>query len=411
QGITGAASGTPLPTVCLMDVSLKHPGELTFAEVDAWRVLRAGDAAYDNPFFAPEFARAVGGVREDARVVVVRGVSGSVELVLPVQLAASGLARPLGAPMCDVNGPVATPDMREKMGQVLAKAGIAAYAFSGWPDVRAMHGLKLRGREGSAVADLSRGFAAWLEEQRDLHAKHFKKMRRLARQGESDFGAETVTFGAARAEDLATLIQWKRDQFMRTRRHDVLRPAWTRGLLEACAAHKGEAFAGVMATLRYGGRLAAAEFGLRSGGVLHGWIAGYDPEFASCSPGLVLQERLLEQAAAEGVTQAVLGTGEGHYKKHYASHYTAVDDGVVTASGMSGGARALAAGLLHAVESGRFGPAAKLAGRTRRRLDVILAVETRMGDQVRGVTRALTEDPALARTSTALKAAVQASAI
>jgi len=50
-----------------MDVSLKHPGELTLAEIDAWRALRAGDVVYDNPFFAPEFARAVETVRKDAR--------------------------------------------------------------------------------------------------------------------------------------------------------------------------------------------------------------------------------------------------------------------------------------------------------------------------------------------------------
>ncbi len=215
-----------------MDISLKHPAALEPSELQAWRALRASDAAYDNPFFAPEFALAVGAVRKDARVVIARGASG-VELVLPVQLSSSGLARPLGAPMCDVNGPVAMPEAREQIGDVLAKAGI----------------------------------------------------------------------------------------------------------------------------------------------------------------------------------EAVLGTGEGHYKKCYASHYTDVNDGVATASGMAGGARALAAGLLHAVEQGRFGPASKLAGRTRRRLDLILAVETRVGDQVRGVTRALTEDPAMARTSTALGAAVRGAAV
>jgi len=41
---------------------------------------------------------------------------------------------------------------------------------------------------------------------------------------------------------------------------------------------------------------------------------------------------------------------------------------------------------------------------------VILAVETRMDDWVRGVTRALAEDPAVARTLTALKAAIRSSA-
>jgi len=136
-------------------------------------------------------------------------------------------------------------------------------------------------------------------------------------------------------------------------------------------------------------------------------MAGYDPAFASCSPGLVLQERLLERAAAAGVRQAVLGTGEDHYKKHYASFYLAVDDGVVTSAGLAGGPRAMAAGLLHVVEQGRFGAASRLAGRTRRRLDVILPVETSIGGQLRGVRRALGQDPAIGRATTALKVALR----
>lgn len=393
-----------------MDVSLLHPSALEPDVVDTWRTLRSGDARYSSPFHAPEFALAVGSVRDDARVVVARGDSGAVELILPVQLAMSGLARPLGAPMCDVNGPLVAQGATIDVAAAMGAAGIAAYVFSGWPEAQTGRGVKLRQREGSTVADLGKGFEAYLEAQRDCHPKHFKKMRRLTRQGERDFGEVQYTFGPAWAEDLETLIRWKREQFLRTRRHDVLRSDWTRGLLEACAKEEGVGFAGVMATVRYKGKLAAAEFGLRSGNVLHGWIAGYDPEFSSCSPGLILQEKLLELAAAHGVTEAVLGTGEDHYKKYYASYSTPVDDGVVTATGFAGGARALASGLIHAVEQGGFGPASRLAGRTRRRLDVILAVETSLGGQVRGLARALGEEPAVARTSAAIGAAARASA-
>jgi CelD/BcsL family acetyltransferase involved in cellulose biosynthesis len=121
----------------------------------------------------------------------------------------------------------------------------------------------------------------------------------------------------------------------------------------------------------------------------------------------VLQERLLERAAASGIRQVMLGKGEDHYKTHDASFYAPVDDGVITAAGLAGGPRAMAAGLLHVVERGRFGPASRLAGRTRRRLDVILAVETSMGGQLRGVRRALGEDPAVDRTRVALAAALR----
>lgn len=390
-----------------MQVSLRHPSELTGADVGAWRSLCLADARLDNPFLTPEFAQAVGRVRADARVLLVRDAAERVRLVLPMQVSVSGLARPLGAPMCDVNGPIGAMDDQVLLPQALGRAGVAAYTFSGWSGAAGLSGVKVRAREGSAVADLRCGFDAWLGAQRELHPKHFKKMRRLARQGEKDFGAEAVTFGEAMPEDLATLIAWKREQFARTRRHDVLSARWTRGLLEECASASGEGFGGVMAVLRYGGKIAAAEFGLRSGSTLQGWIAGYDPAFASCSPGLVLQERLLERGAAAGVRTVVLGTGEDHYKKHYASFYAPVDDGVVTAAGLAGGPRAMAAGLLHAMEQGRFGAASRLAGRTRRRLDVILAVETSMGGQLRGVRRALGEDPAIGRTRTALEAALR----
>jgi CelD/BcsL family acetyltransferase involved in cellulose biosynthesis len=391
-----------------MDVSLFHPNELDGAILGAWRRMRAADGRYASPFLSPEFTLAVGAVREDARVVVVRGVDGAVDMVLPLQVVGTGLARPLGAPMSDVNGPVCSMrGLGAELADVLSDAGVAAYVFSGW---REAQGAKLRTREGSAVADLSHGFARYLEAQRDCHPRHFKKMRRLARQGESLFGKMEVTLGPASAEELATLVGWKREQFMRTRRHDVLRPEWTRALLESCAAARVPAFAGVMACLRFDGRLAAAEFGLRSGRVLHGWIAAYDAKFGAVSPGLILQEKLLEAAAGMGVTEAVLGTGESHYKKYYASFMTPVDEGMVNATGFAGDLRGLGSSLMGALEAGGLGPASKLAGRTRRRLDVILAVETRMQDQVRGLFRAIGEEPALAGAGTVIRAGARASA-
>jgi CelD/BcsL family acetyltransferase involved in cellulose biosynthesis len=391
-----------------MDVSLCHPRDLADADVAAWRAMRAADPRLDSPFLSPDFTRCAGAVRDDARVLVLRDERGAPQLFLPLQLSRSGLARPLGAPMCDVAGPVAVLGAAELLSHTLGHAGLAAYAFAGWPAAPQAKGVKLRLTDASAVADLANGFDAFLETQRATHPKHFKKMRRLARQAEKDFGAATVTFGPASAEDLVQLINWKREQYARTHRHDVLGPDWTRALLAACAVSHDADFAGVMATLRYDGKLAAAEFGLRSGATLHGWIAGYDPAFASCSPGLILQERLLEHAAASDVTRAVLGTGEGHYKKYYTSFVELVDEGVVAAAGLAGGARALAAGLLLAVEQGRFGPASRLALRTRRRMDVILAVETSMGGQVRGLARAIGGDRALGPATRAMKAGVRA---
>ncbi len=392
-----------------MDVSLVVPRHLADADLAAWRAMRSADSAFASPFLSPEFAQCAGAVRADARVLVVRNADGEAQMFLPLQLSRSGLARPLGAPMCDVAGPITRVRDAVMLSRALGRAGLSAYAFAGWRNAPQAKGVRLRNRDESAVADLSAGFEGWLAIQRERHPRHFKKMRRLARQGEKDYGAESVTFGPATPEDLARLIAWKREQFARTHRHDVLGAAWTRGLLEACATHHASEFSGVMATLRYGGRLVAAEFGLRSGATLHGWITGYDPDVASCSPGLVLQERLLERVAEAGVTRCVLGTGETHYKKHYTSFAEAVSEGIVAATGLAGGARAMVGGLLAAVELGPLGPASKLAGRTRRRMDIILAVETSMQGQVRGLARAIGGDVAMGRTGRAVRAAVRAS--
>lgn len=376
-----------------MRVVLKHPGALGEAELFAWRRMRAGDPRWANPFLSPGFALAAGAARSDARVLLVQDEAGAIALILPLQVAASGLARPLGAPMCDVNGPITAPGLTHfDLPQILARAGLSAFAFSGWAQGAAQDGVRGRAREGCAVADLSGGFEAWLEAQRDAHPKHFKKMRRLSRQGERDFGAMTIRLGPASAAEMETLIAWKRAQFVRTRRHDILKPEWTRDLLHRCAAATGEDFGGVMATLHVGGRLAAAEFGLRSGDILHGWFAGYDPAFASFSPGLVLQEKLLEAAAAAGVRHAVLGVGEMHYKHYYTSWQAPLDSGVVAAAGLAGRARGATGDLWRRVENGS-GRASRLALRTRRRLDVILAVETRAGDQIGGFLKAVGDEP------------------
>lgn len=386
-----------------MRAVLKHPQFLNDAELAVWAKLRAGREAYGSPFLSSGYAIAAGEAREDARVLF--GMSGArVDLILPLQVSQSGLVRPLGAPMSDVNGPILRTGVDAcVLPKLLADAGVAAFAFNGWRGQDAKPGVRGFAREGCAVADLSRGFEAWLEAQRDLHPKHFKKMRRLARQAEKDFGAVEVRFGAPGAGEMETLIAWKRAQFVRTGRHDILRADWTRALLKWCAGSQEDDFAGVMASLYLGGKLAAAEFGLRSGDVLHGWFAGYDPAFASCSPGLILQEKLLEEAARAGVKHAVLGVGETHYKHHYMSWQAPLDSGLVAADGLAGRARAATGDLWRRVERGT-GRASEIALRTRRRLDVILAVETKAGDQIGGFLKAVRREPAVASAAAAVGA-------
>lgn len=56
----------------MLDVETIHPSFLSPADAALWRSLAASAEGFGNPLLGPEFAQAVGKVREDARVAVIR---------------------------------------------------------------------------------------------------------------------------------------------------------------------------------------------------------------------------------------------------------------------------------------------------------------------------------------------------
>ena len=87
-------------------VETVRPAALSLRDRAAWLSLIRARPEYDTPFLHPDFAAAVGGVRDDARVaLVLRG--DHLIGVLPHHRRPAGLARPLAAPLNDVHGLVA----------------------------------------------------------------------------------------------------------------------------------------------------------------------------------------------------------------------------------------------------------------------------------------------------------------
>lgn len=66
--------------------------------------------------------------------------------------------------------------------------------------------------------------------------------------------------------------------------------------------------------LRIGGQPAAAMAALLAPGRIFLYLGGFDPAFTSCSPGSVLLAAILEQAFAEGRTEAHFLRGQERYK-------------------------------------------------------------------------------------------------
>jgi CelD/BcsL family acetyltransferase involved in cellulose biosynthesis len=375
---------------------------------------------YESPYFTPEFSLIAGQFRPSGRIVVARDSNAEAVGFLPVQKdgLVLKLVRPLGAPFVDYNGPIIKAGHEGMVPSMLRAVGASIYSFTGTPilaelpeeqasseteDDQALKvnisesdpeisqtGAIVRNQVRAYVADLSEGWDIYLESCRSKFPKHFKKARRLWRQAEREVGSMELQFHEPSEEAFATLIGWKRDQFERTGLHDVLGAAWSRDMLLECLRTQNEHFGGVLTTLRCDGKLMAAEFGIRSGRVLHGWISGYNDEFHSYSPGMLLQTRLLEAAAENGIEHADLGMGADHYKKYYANRVMPVSLGVIPANNVQGALRCIAGTVWDEVENASFlGPASKLAGKFRRRMDVILSVETKFSKRAEGIVRAI----------------------
>ncbi len=125
-----------------------HPGELSVEEIAAWRAITAAHPAFASPLLGPDFALAVGAVRADARVAVWRR-DGEAVGFLPHHLKASGLARPIGAPLSDYHALVSKAPMDVRPG--LTEAGLGALRFTGLIDPLGLFEPAVRSRATAYV--------------------------------------------------------------------------------------------------------------------------------------------------------------------------------------------------------------------------------------------------------------------
>ena len=110
----------------MLNARTVHPADLTADEIAAWKALVAAEPAFGNPLLGPDFARAVGVGRSDARVTVYRDGDRVVGF-LPHHRRPGGLARPLGAPLSDYHGLIAGADAGLTSARALALARLSAY--------------------------------------------------------------------------------------------------------------------------------------------------------------------------------------------------------------------------------------------------------------------------------------------
>lgn len=369
-----------------MGIELVNASDLSAELWQAFASLRDANDLYDDPFFDPDFASVVAEVRDDVHVIIAS--EGNVPVAFwPLHCRAGSWARPIGGPFSDWHGPVLAKDSELTPSDLLDGAGLPGFTAFALPAV--LSGMRNTQRCGAHMTDLSEGWDVFLESQKARFPKHFKKMRRVTRNIEKDFSDVEYILDDRTDDAFSWLLARKRDQYLRTGKHDVLSPAWAQELMSGLRAHHGPRLRARLSTLRFDGRLAAAEFNLISDKVIHGWLTAYEGDFARYSPGFLLQHNILRQMPLCGLTRYDSGPGLDHYKKVYSNFYLPVDAGIVLPTHTATTPARLFGHGWKVTEDVMPGPIARLMGKARQRSDQILLSETDLAGRARGFAHAL----------------------
>jgi CelD/BcsL family acetyltransferase involved in cellulose biosynthesis len=369
--------------MAILDVETLHPRELDCDEVRTWRAMAAAEPAFSSPLLGPDFARAVGVVRDDARVAVIRR-EGEILGFLPHHRRPGQLARPIGSPLSDYHGLVSRSDADLNGAEVLRAADLAAFRFTGLIDPHGVFG-QAEMKQAHVIGLANTDVDTYLEAVRAASPKKIKNWRRLDNKLEREMGAIELVGADRSREAFDQLIAWKREQLARTGVHDFLRPDWTRNLMLDLFQKQDGPFQGLMINLYAGGQLVGGHFGVRLNGVYHPWIASTNPAYAEWSPGQIFFMRAIAAMPGLGLERYDLGPGHDHYKGAYALSQVQIGDGTATAAGMAGRVASSLDGVWALAGGGGAGP----VGRLRRRMEAIASVELTMGGRVRGFVHAV----------------------
>lgn len=365
---------------------VKAAAELTELERAAWADMRAANPALYSPYYHLDYTRVVAGLRDDVRVIT-GYEDGAPAAFLAVQ--GTAFARPVGAPMTDYHGVICRPETQIDLSAMLSAAGIGAYHYDA---LARTAGIVAPEPIACSVIDLSGGGAQWREGQDGSYRRHLKSLRRRIRKSESEHG-EVITVLQTRGQDVYDqVIAWKRDQYARTGKYDVLSANWTRGLLDELMARTGETLRADMHALYFGDRLAAVDLGLTDGQTYHSWITAYDPQLRNYSPGMQLLEQIIDGAAGCGYHALDLGPGLDGYKKHYADErFTPVSSGFVAAGGPAAALTRLYGAAEAAAMRAPIGGLSQLPGKLRRRYGMISACDPTFSGRAKALVSAVAD--------------------
>ncbi len=365
-------------------VRVMSPSDLSPADIAAWNALRAGHPDYDTPLLSPEFAKAIGGVRRDARVSLIEDAQG-LAAVFAFHARPDGLARPIGVPFCDYSGPVVRADAALSLKDIVRLSGMGGYRTYSLLDP--FHKFAAE-RTGGVTSHLVRleGMPGdkYIEQRRAAHPKRFKNFRRLQSLMKRDGYELRLSWGPLDDKLRDALYGFKSQQYRASGLVDLISAPMSRALLDAIQAHPG----GFQASLWANDQFVSADFGFREGAAFHPWIAVYDPAFSAYSPGNLLQKQVIREIESLRLECYDLAEGHDHYKKYFTNSGRTMYGADVTVPGRRGWLLSAQSALWKLSGAGREGSA---TSRLKRRVDQAAVCHDRFSDRLADLVTALRE--------------------
>ena len=373
-----------------LQVEIAEAGALNGEAVALWRAWTAENPDLASPYFRWDYAEIASRVCPGAAIAVFRR-EGRIVGFFPHQRR-GGAVQPLGAPMNDYHGVIASAEEVITLEEVARLLKASRFSVAGWIGA----GEAGCARQTVQVVMPDSGYDAWYAERRATYGKYFKDKERARRSLEAELGPIRVERALRDPDMLDRLIELKAAQYRRSGLHDIFACGWTRDLLQALMANPRADFGASMAAMHAGDKLVAVEFSLYAGRHYHFWFPVYEPALARCSPGILLSMDTMRLAAAEGFRVFDFGFEGETYKKYFVNARQTVREAIVVRPGPVQALGDLTAAALSRV--GGKGEALRTS--LRRRWSTIEACEPTAAGQVRGAAVAAR---ALARKATAAK--------
>lgn len=306
--------------------------DLNVDHVAAWSSILDQCDLLESPYLRPEFARAVGSVRNDVEVAVVE-CDDEPMAFLPFRRMAWGAGRPAGGWLANFQAIISRPDFHVDPVALVRACGLRTWRFDQLLLPQKSLAPFIWRSWDAPYVDLSNGFEGYCRRLR-IGRNRLTELQRQQRKMSKDLGEVRFEAHVGSRDILKTLFDWKGSQYERSGQRNIFASSWVCELLDLLLEYQCEELSSMLSVLYTGDRVAAVAYTLRSGPNLHGWFTTFDRELSTYSPGMLLLMEIFRAAESLGIRRVDLGKGPEAYKQRFMTDASRVYEGTIDASTM-----------------------------------------------------------------------------